>query len=86
MNKTITVALIGLLLSSAVLADEAPAPAQAPAKTFILTVTEADLQALGGAIGELPTKIGAPLLAKLQQQIQAQTVAEMKAKAKDTAK
>lgn len=42
-------------------------------KTFKLTVTSEDLQIIGTALDDLPFKKAAPLIQKLNQQIQMQT-------------
>ncbi len=49
-----------------------PVMAQEPPKQFNLTVTMEDLQVIGNALDDLPFKKAAPIIQKLNQQIQAQ--------------
>ena len=68
--------LIGGLAAMSAFAEE-PA-VQQEQKTYTLTVTEAELNVIGQAIGELPYRVSAPILAKLQQQIQMASKKEKK--------
>ncbi len=84
------IALAALLLSSAAMAQDLPAPAgavipipqpnpaigmQQPAEhLFYFEVTQADVQAIGTALNELPKRIADPLILKLNKQLELQAV------------
>lgn len=59
------VAMLALLISAAF-------SQPAPDRVYVLTFTAADIQVLGNALNERPFREVAPLINKLQQQIQAQ--------------
>lgn len=54
-------------------------------KTFQITFTQAQLGILSDAIGEIPTKLGVPLLNAINGQLAAQERAEMQAAAERAA-
>lgn len=57
--------------------------AHAQDKTFTLTVTAQDLQALSAGLDELPRRVSQPLVEKLQKQLIPQMQPQEPAKAED---
>lgn len=80
MKKTLFMVAIAGVFATAAAAQPVPTPApstatatpQQPERTFVLTVTAGDLGVIGMALDQVPYRLAAPVITKLQAQVAAQ--------------